>query len=436
MFFVLFLWLILIFLAIDLISAQFSGMKHVILSIGYISFNHIKFFVFFTDVSESRCHDIDIQCQDWYERGYCATHDFIRYFCPISCRNPICHQFFATYATKTVDNKWFELSSTTCDYSSHFLTNRINTNKDSNNHHDHNHNNNNKHNLSGFKLNKLFSVFDEIDLKQCQNICENNPFCTNILYLQSPKRQFGHSTINLNELFILQYDININININIDVENHINPDSETICIQSYLPPNSCNPVCMDILPIKTENKENKDNIDIGDNINSRVTYFSIDDDMVTSRLESLISFENDPFISSDVNIENKARQKLLVPFLFNDKWNFVNQFSLHFTSNALRKDNQNFFKRLEIGKKNKNSNTNIKKLDYLFDSWKILNSYNNPRNITRPIQHGMTCFCCLCNEIVFCILCFFFVLEFFRMVLLTCSVQSCSTSCPKSPLIF
>eukprot|EP01083_Nonionella_stella_P090085 251685_1 len=179
---------------------------HQLLSLLFILCIHLGFDV---ALQTNHCRDIHETCQELAIKGQCYDTDFVRHFCPISCRNPNCTDHFPSFTSKSTH--WRKISSTTCHYS------------------------NIKHDLSStFYFNHRINI----SLNQCQNECDRNPLCTHIMYIknrilaQTPINPLIHLpffTLNTTQAaHTLQYD---------DVMLHI-------CVHSYIPSTSCHPICL------------------------------------------------------------------------------------------------------------------------------------------------------------------------------------------------
>eukprot|EP01084_Bolivina_argentea_P263676 446369_1 len=158
----------------------------------------------------AHCKDIDGTCQQWASNGDCYNTDFIRHFCPISCRNPKCTNHFPSFTKKS--NHWRQITSTICHYPS----------------------------IKNFKSNLYFHQINNISLNQCQNQCNNNGLCSHIIYIE--KNILAQTPITDYTQLLLLNPQTISKNTN-DYDN----DNTTIniCIHIYIPLRFCHPICID-----------------------------------------------------------------------------------------------------------------------------------------------------------------------------------------------
>ena len=146
------------------------------------------------------CSDINEICQEWEINGYCFNNDFVRLFCPQSCRVNGCYNEFNINYDDNMYKKWYQISNTMCDYN-------INTD---------------------IHYNNYFNIKMNIDIHECTNICQSNPFCKHAVFFKET---------NMKPLGIL---LKYNHKHWSLLPNKLN----NICVQSYVSMLDCNPISL------------------------------------------------------------------------------------------------------------------------------------------------------------------------------------------------
>ena len=169
-------------------------------------------------ISDSHCRDIHPICQQWASNGDCLNTDFVRFFCPISCRNPKCSHNFPSLSS--INGRWRSITDTLCDYPRIMDTN------------------------PRAATNPFFESFTNLSLSQCQSLCTSNPLCTHLFHFEdiTISRSIESDLIDLVYFHPISENEKLDKNDFAELDQLDNEESH-ICIHSFFPLTSCRPIC-------------------------------------------------------------------------------------------------------------------------------------------------------------------------------------------------